>query len=545
MIDEGTIKLDLARLQADTVKIEREIEALNNSVSQASILAEREKARVTEEARSAFCTKQTQDANTINSRCDELYSQVDALLDTFPGLRTKEYAGKYEIKSLEEKLSNIFPEGFLKEYVCSDLKEFESESEAYRTYLSLERRVVGLKQWSAASALFSGLTSLLNAACRGSNSAGKIGLAFIAILCLSFVVSPFIFLAVFSVIGVTSLVQGMMFRRILKDLSAVKEFLNDSYDEDIFQEDKQDILARVQSFLDGVREDYIAQINAREFKMSPSLLLDIDKKVQDTVARDREAILVKQKFLDEKRKAIAEKLSQLDELVKQNEIAAKEARVKYLEKVDWKREWVNELLIDVTPNNRVVTTPWTQSNSLYYAKDVRSLESFWKLAVYQLLLNMPPDYCGQVVLDYVYMGKSLFQFSRVAPSMLTLCVKADEIQQKIERMQEDLYSRISNILKSCENLQEFNNMMKEYGSVGEAYVVVHICGLKSVTDELRSFLKNGTKVGYFFKIYLTYEELQAVGGELPFEDFKECAEIADVVMPRTIASVRRLLESGA
>lgn len=542
MAAESSLKVELAKLQAEIQALESDIQQLQSTYDRAGVMLDAQKKRAISDAKAAFATEQQQGVRRIEQICVEMHGKAEALLDTFPGLKAQEYAGKYEVKTLEAKVAEVYPKALLDFYVCPDPIEFEDEAEAYAVYTYVERKVAGLKQGSLASVMFTGLTGLMTSVCKDDGMSGKIALVVLGALGLSFIVSPFLFLTIFTVVGGAAAVQGALVHRILRDLYSVKAFLNETYDEDIFQQDKQDIMASVDEFLDGVRDDYVARMMAKPFVMNQGVLQDLEKQSAAVQEKTKAALEGKRQLLEVKRSEVNNKLTELDALKAKRESEAKAARKRYLETIDWKYEWPNQILLDVTSDLRIIGANWTQANSFYYSKTISQLQQFWQLAIYQTMLRMPPDYCGQVVLDYKYMGSNLMQFSKVSQSLLNICVDQDAIGNKIERMQEDLQGRVGNILRSCESIEQFNEMMKSYGSAGEAYVIVHICGLRAIDETLKMFLRNGPKVGYFFKLYATVEEMSEWGKDLPFDEFKEFCEIGDVITPRTSSAVRRILE---
>lgn len=542
MAAESSLKVELAKLQAEIQALESDIQQLQSTYDRAGVMLDAQKKRAISDAKAAFATEQQQGVWRIEQICAEMHGKAEALLDTFPGLKAQEYAGKYEVKTLEAKVAEVYPKALLDSYVCPDPIEFEDEAEAYAVYTYVERKVAGLKQGSLASAMFTGLTGLMTSVCKDDGMSGKIALVVLGALGLSFIASPFLFLTIFTVVGGAAAVQGALVHRILRDLYSVKAFLNETYDEDIFQQDKQDIMASVDEFLDGVRDDYVARMMVKPFVMNQGVLQDLEKQSAAVQEKTKVALEGKRQLLEVKRSEANNKLTELDALKAKREGEAKAARKRYLETIDWKYEWPNQILLDVTSDLRIIGANWTQANSFYYSKTISQLQQFWQLAIYQTMLRMPPDYCGQVVLDYKYMGSNLMQFSKVSQSLLNICVDQDAIGNKIERMQEDLQGRVGNILRSCESIEQFNEMMKSYGSAGEAYVIVHICGLRAIDETLKMFLRNGPKVGYFFKLYATVEEMSEWGKDLPFDEFKEFCEIGDVITPRTSSAVRRILE---
>ena len=99
-------------------------------------------------------------------------------------------------------------------------------------------------------------------------------------------------------------------------------------------------------------------------------------------------------------------------------------------------------------------------------------------------------------------------------------MEQDKITDKITSMQEEIFARNSNILKSVNSIKDFNNLMATYHATGESYVFVHLFGLQSVNDTLKHFLRNGPKVGYFFHLYLTMDEFKALNSEEMLENIE-------------------------
>ena len=301
----------------------------------------------------------------------------------------------------------------------------------------------------------------------------------------------------------------------------------------------------VDAFLEETRDDYIADVKSREFKMNQSLLDDLVAKTEANKQRLDASILAKRQKLDMARDRAADLLRQLDEASKRKEELAKGAYAKFLGKIQWEHKWADSMLLDVTKDNRVIGCKWLRANTLYYSKSGDSLQTFLHLVAYQSLLRMHPSYANQVLIDYKHYGGKLVPFSKLLPAIFQLCAHAEDIEKKMSRIGTDIRSRCDTILQSCESIESFNELMSSYGVGGESFVVVHIVGLSSITNELAMFFKNGPKVGYFFKIYLTSEELNKIGKDFPFEDFGEFVEVTDNVIPRTVSQVKRTIEQAS
>lgn len=539
-MDEGTLKLECAKIQSIIHREEGEYNALVAQRDRQSATVEQGKRQLIAQEQARFEEEKVVLKKTIAERCAAKASDAETLLDTFPELEKKEFAGKYEVKAIDEKLSEMYPPQMLDGYVCTSPIEFDTEGEAYAAYTQLERKIARLKSGSFAATLFSGITSALETMSGGDGMKSKAGLVVAAMLMLSFVAAPFIYLGLFTVIGICAGIQGINSMSILRTLFSIKLFLNDSYDEDIFQEDRTNIMDSVNEFLEGIKQEYCEKVDCREFQMNPKILQDYDVKVKSEAEKLDVAIQVKDQHLKELRDKAAEMVDELDRLVAEREKAAQEAYSKVLQTTDWKNEWYSTLLIDVTADKRIIGCHWTQGNTLYLAKDIEDLQKFEQLAIYQSFLHMHPSICGQVVLDYKYMGGPLVPFSRLQTSIFEMATEKEAIDKRIERIKNDIRARTGSILQSCPSIEEFNKLMGTYDAPGESYVLVHLCGLMNLVPELLSFFKNGPRTGYYFKLYMTLEEFKNVVQDFPYDDFPEYAEVSTAVAPRTAAQVRRM-----
>lgn len=544
MDELSVLKINARKLSAEIQSIEGELSRLTATLGRSDALLETQKRKAIEYAEAEFMRKQQELVGKINAACRNTCTVVEEHLDSLPDMRIKEYAGKYEIKSLEQHLYEIYPKELIDNYVCTDLLEFEDEGDAYAVYVSLERRVMRIRQGTAFSSIFSGIVSLLTAVTKSNSASSKVAALLLAVLVLSILLSPLLFCSIFSVVGLASALHGVLIHGIIRDLMSIKSFLNEAYDEDIFQNDKSDIMSEVSEFVTRMSEVYTQRVQKHQFKMDPAEIRKIEQQAQDLKQKTQSAVDGKTQLLAAKKQQLSKMLDDLERLQEEKKNAASKLQEAYLSHVDWKYEWLAKILIDVTPENTIVTANWPKTNVLYYSQSLSDLENFRQLGVYQTMLHMPPDYCGQVVLDYRYMGSNLLTMTRAAPSLLAVCIDKDDIALKMDRLQEDLRGRVNSILKSCENIESFNAMMKEYGSVGEAYVLVHICGLQSFDESLLNIMKNGPKVGYYFRLYATIDELIACKASIPFEDFGEYYEVSSKLTARSSAAIHRIIDGG-
>lgn len=545
MLDEKTLKASLARAQSLLADLDREIGSLEGKQSNASRMLETAKQQAIASERRTFDARIKEKLDAVDSTCESMKSRVEALVDSFPGAETREFAGKYEVKSIEAQLAEHYPKALVEQYIGLNVIEFQSEADAFRTYTRLEKRVASLSSGSLVTALFDGITNGLAAISSAGSAGGKVVFAIVLALMLTMVVSPFLFLTVFSVIAASSFVRGFGIHAILRDLYSIKAFLNESYDEDIFQDAREDTLNIVNEFVEKTQAEYREELMQEEFQMNPAILRDIEAKhnaEQETIATQ---INLKRQERQVKENEIQQMLEELSKMEEMKAKAAAEAKGKFLETLNWKYEWNENILLDVTNNSKVVLFPNKKCNTLFYCQDQQNLLQFETLCVFQNMIQMHPLYTAQVVLDYKLSGRGIMPFTRVNPLVLTLASDAEAIGKQTTKVATTIRDRISNILQSCEDIESFNQLMAEYGTAGENYVIVHVFGLGKLTSEFKDFLRNGKSVGYFFKFYFTTEELKAMGKDFPISEFDEWFEITETAIPRNRAAIERALTPTA
>ena len=125
----------------------------------------------------------------------------------------------------------------------------------------------------------------------------------------------------------------------------------------------------------------------------------------------------------------------------------------------------------------MVLFPNKKCNTLFYGKDQQAVLQFETLCVFQNMIQMHPLYTAQVVLDYKLSGRGIMPFTRVNPLVLTLASDTESIGKQVSKVATSIRDRITNILQSCEDIESFNQLMAEYGTAGENYVIVHVLSL--------------------------------------------------------------------
>ena len=508
----------------------------------ASLPADKEKALRDCEAqqRKAFEQSKQRKIKAINALVTRKLQQVQELLNTFPDLDTKDFAGRVEVKSLEHALKTLYPDKLIDDYVCLSPIEFENDSEVFQVYNLLETKAANLKEGSFAAIVFNGLTAILDKGADVPKLGLKVVLIVAGVFSVTLILSPFLFLTIFSVVGIASSIQGWRMQRMLRYLYSIKRYLNTSYDEDVFRRNSQDIMDSAREFLDEVKSSAISKIESVEFNLDSSKLTAISEKYTVSEMQLKQSIAELTAKIGSLKERLQEMIKQYDELEEEEKRLAAVAREKYLGTITWERKWLDKLLVDIVGGTKVKMIPESQDNTIFYGESIEDLQEFSRLAVLQPLLHMHPEYCTNVILDYRYNGGKLVQFTKFPVRCCKLCYTADEIRMQLENITNDISTRNDKILSTCDSIESFNTLMAEYGSTGEYYVLLHIFGLDAITENIKNMIRNGPRVGYFTKLYLTYDELEELE-DLSTADFTDFYEVGKAVSPRTEVGFRRSL----
>lgn len=524
--------------------IQLKINQLKADLESIPAKCQQEQADLRTAAQQLFNKRKTDQLAQIKACCAAKRVAASNLLDTFPDLGTKEFAGKYEIKDLEEHLRTIYPTALIDNYICLNPITFDDEQEAYRVYSRIENSVIGLRQGNFSGMVFQGLSDLLNSAADQPQIGMKVVGGVLVFIAGGLILSPFLFLSVFAGLGLASAVQGLHVQHILRQLFSIKLFLNNAYDEDIFAADKADIMDMVDDFLANAEQEYSEAVEGRVFTFDEAQLEDVKKKYNLEEMRLRSQLDLQNQAYGAKQEELARIIQRIDELTEQEKKYAEIARKKFLGTVEWKKEWLQNIFLEVTAENKVKVMPYAQGNTLYYSKDPDNLKKLSRLVVFQAMIQMHPDYCCNFVLDYKYNGGELIQFVTAPERIVKICYSEEDLTKQTEFINNEIRARTNNILGSCESIEDFNALMAEYNASGEYYVVVHIFGCTALPSQLLNNIRNGPRVGYFFKFYWTVDEMKDIADVLPLDAMTEFYEVLENPIPRMPAVVRRAIEGA-
>lgn len=527
----GVLQQKIADIDAELAKIPLDLQ--------------KKKAEARATALDTFNKKKATRLNAINAAVEKKRVAVDELLDTFPDLETKEFAGRYEVRDLEDHLMEVYPPHLIQEYMCMNPISFNDDKEAYRVYSSVEETIIGMQQGNFSGSVFTTLSDILNQAADQPQVGMKVALFVVIGVGAMLFFSPFLFLTLFTALGVGSALQGIHVRQALRKLYSVKLYLNNAYDEDIFRENKEEIMHSVDDFLEEARQSYTDIVSQMQFQFDESILADLDKQADVERKRLTSAKDLKNQELIAKQKELESLIAQLEKLEEEEKKRAEVARKTFMGDVTWKKEWLDHIFLEVTPSNKVKVMPFSKGNSLYYSKDVDALKTLSRLIVFQCMIHMHPNLVSEYVLDYKYNGGELIQFVSVPDRIIKIAYTDDDIEKNSNSINNDIRARTNNILGSCQSIEEYNKLMAEYGSSGEYYVLVHVFGLEGMSAVLQSNIRNGPRVGYFYKFYLTVEELQALSDVFPLNAMTDIYEVLDNPTPRSAGAVQRILNTKA
>lgn len=542
MAEKATLMLEAAKKNEEIEKLTAAVEKATQDLRAIPVRLTTAKQEARANAQASFNRRQEELRSRVEGVISKRRSDLIALVDTFPELDTKEFAGRFEIKELESHLMEVYPAEMIEDYVCMNPIQIEDDEEAFRIHSSVENAVMSLNRGGGLSAsIFTSINDTLDKLTEDP----RVGLKIIPVILIFYAVGvmfvPFIFLTTFSLIGLASAVQGAFVKSLLRKLYSVKLYLNTSYDEDVFQKDKTDIIGQSDDYFDYARNHFMEVIAERKFhydlKEDERLDKQFDlekKKIEQTRDLNNTAL----QKLKEEQQAILKRLDEIEEEERQRAVTARQT---YLSTITWKHEWMEQVFIDITPENKRIMMPFLKGNSCYYSQDEDQLKKFSRLAAYQALIHMHPEYATQVVLDYKYMGGELIQFISLEGKAIKLCYSEDDIRKQVDIINNEIKARTKSILSSSANLDEFNALMASYNAAGEYYAVIHIFGLESITTAMKSWFRNGPRVGYLFKFYWTHDEMKALKDDLPFADIKDYYEIGDTPIPRTAATVKRII----
>ena len=375
---------------------------------------------------------------------------------------------------------------------------------------------------------YSSLFSLIQKVKAPIEEEEKEGQKYLAYLLILFVtVSMMIFassalLFVYTLLGIYSYVQSRKIANVLNLYDSIIQYCeNDTLKEK--KESVSDFISEsTDSFFYEVEKEYTDIVKSKKFKANEKEITALKNALKSEIENAKTNVLQLKEEYSLCQKEVSRIQSELEKQEQEKLKNLEEIEKFYLDysKVHWEKKLLENIYLGRGKKNEPILLPIEKDNTLYLSNESNDLFDFARLFILQMLMHVNPDYLIQIVLDYKYMGGNLQPFLALPNRCLSLFMEQDKITEKITSMQEEIFARNSNILKSVNSIEDFNNLMATYNATGESYVFVHIFGLQTLNDTLKHFLRNGPKVGYFFNIYLTMEEFKALHSEEIMENIE-------------------------
>lgn len=542
MEEKASLMISSQKIALRIEQLEKELANIEQSLQDLPVNCRKAQAKASQTAITDFNSKKQADIRKVETVVRNKKTEIAKMIDSCTEEGVSGPVNKDDIATVESHLKEIYPAEMISDYIAMNPLSFEDEEEALSYFTLAENAANNLRRGNLAAIIFNGLSATLDKAADFPSLGIKVAGGALVFILAGLIVSPFLFLTIFTFLGIVSSIQGMSVRSLLRKIYSVKMYLETEYDVEKFENDKNEIMDFVCPYLEEAGAQATAMIEAREYRADPSLLSTIEKKydiegkrLQESLDKGKQEHITLQKLLEDQ-------LAKLELIEQKERKLAENAKGYYLGTIDWKKEWLDNIFIEVSQENKVLGAKFSMGNSLYYSQEPANLQNFGRLSIWQSVIHMHPDYCSTIVLDYKYNGGEVVQFTGLPQRCCRIAYTEDEISSVLESVNNRIRSRTSNILASCTSIEEYNALMATYETLGEYYVVVHIFGLKSFSETLMSNIRNGARVGYFFKFYWTIEELQTLKEDIPFKQIQDIYEILDNPMPRTIGAVRRLFE---
>lgn len=478
--------------------------------------------------------------NIIQSKRDGVAKMIDDSLN----IQAPQFVGHDQMESVMQQMKEILPEGAVNGYTCWDPEEIENDQHAFKVYSFLDRFVATNGGGTLPTKVINFLTDALIALVESKGHGGTVAFAFSAIPLVLLLFFPFALPAGLLVLSVFGGANGFVSRIALRKLYSIRRYMTTEYDEDLFNSDREKLLGQVEEYLQSAESEYLGKIDSAVFSPDESSLSTIKQQARADLETWKSQLLMNEQNLEHD-SADLEKL--------QEELAREKASAKdradnleqmYFNEVNWEYKWPDRLLFNRRPSNAWDALLWTKDNSLYIFTDKEVLQNFVMLVTYQFVLHVNPFYAQQAVLDYKYMGGRCISLASLPSGVLTVNF-GEELTKQLENITDKVHSRIDTILKTSPDLEKFNELMKTYNAPGESYLLTHVCSPSSLDDTWRSILRNGPKVGIFFKFYVLESDLKDLGKDFPVEDFPGLFKVGDNVLETTEQGVKRLLESNS
>ncbi len=517
-------KITLKKAQKRLADVTAEVSSAEQNLQQLIQSQEGRINYILQEQQNAFSKKQNDVLSRIQDAIQQQRQEVFKIVERNLEEDIAAVDSMIEESGAINSIYTVLTEQQIQAYEPFNRTPISDEEDLERAVRKLTRMSSKLSKQISYASLFS-LIRKIKAPIEEEGNEGKKYLTYLLILAITVVMMIFassLLLSIYTFLGIYSFVQSRKIANVLNLYDSIIQYC----ESDSLREKKDSISDYItestDSFFSEVEKEYTDMVTSKKFKADEKEVNSI-KNTLKTEIENAKANLLK---LREEQSICKKEVACIEaELEKQEQDKIKELEELerfYLDysKVNWEKKLLENIYLGCGKKNEPVLLPIEKENTLYLSNESTDLFEFARLFILQMLMHVNPDYLIQIVLDYKYMGGNLQPFLSIPNRCLSMFMEQDKITDKITSMQEEIFARNSNILKSVNSIKDFNNLMATYHATGESYVFVHLFGLQSVNDTLKHFLRNGPKVGYFFHLYLTMDEFKALNSEEMLENIE-------------------------
>lgn len=319
-------------------------------------------------------------------------------------------------------------------------------------------------------------------------------------------------------------------KRFLNLYASILENIGYGENADIVRNSREDIISQVSTYIESCENEYIEKIDNIQYKEDYARISTFKEKLQNELVAKRVRIDKLKSNIDLQSKEVERIQAELERLEQERakQLLTLEQRYLTFDNIQWSENLPEDIYLGKNKKGTPVLFPVIHGNMLFVSQEQDYLFEFVKLFVMQIMMKVHPDYVSQSILDYKYMAGNLQQFMNLPQRSISIFLEKEKIDSKLSDFNIDVLARNRNILRSVNSIEEFNALMREYDSVGECYIFIHIFGLQQVNELYTNLLRNGPKVGYYFYIYLTMEEFKELKSEILLDLIQEYYFIGDM-----------------
>ena len=115
MAEKANLMVEAAKKSDEITRLEAKIEECNSGLASLSQRYDAMKREAREKALASFTSRQKELLARVDGIVEKKRQEAEALIDTFPGMETKEFAGRFEIKELEDHLMEVYPAAMIED----------------------------------------------------------------------------------------------------------------------------------------------------------------------------------------------------------------------------------------------------------------------------------------------------------------------------------------------------------------------------------------------------------------------------------------------